>query len=176
MDNWYVFWVKTGYEQEAADAIIATFSDEEVFYHKLLIERFFRKQGSVKKEVHTVFPGYIIIASKLNNDDFFLQARECHKNSDYIIKLLCYGESHQAVMREEERSLLDSLWQGKSCMKTSTGFVEGDHIIITEGPFAGKESLIKSINRHKMQAIVEIEFAGCLRRLEIGLEVIQKYK
>jgi Transcription antiterminator len=172
-DNWYVFWVKMGYEEEAADEIIAAFNNE-VTYQQLLIETFFRKRGKVKKETYTAFPGYIIMASEIENNDFLLRSRESIKNAKYTLKLLRYGESNQAVMREEERTAIESLWQGASSMETSTGFIEGDHIIITEGPFVGSESIIKSINRHKMQAVIEIEFARGLRRLTIGLEVVEK--
>lgn len=173
-DNWYVFWVKTGYEQEAADEIITAFNIGEVFYQQLLIQTLFRKKGKVKKEINAAFPGYIIMASEIGNDDFLLRSRECLRKSKYTLKLLRYGESYQVVMREEERAAIESIWQGENCMETSAGFVEGDHIVITEGPFVGRESVIKSINRHKMEAVIEVEFAGCPRCLTIGLEVVEK--
>lgn len=174
LDNWYVLWVKTGYEKEAADEIIAAFNDDEIAYQKLMIETFFRKQGNVKKEINNAFPGYIIIASMIGNDEFILRSRECIRRSRFIIKLLRYGDGYQAAMREEERAAIKSLWQGKNCMETSTGFIEGDHIVITDGPFVGIESIIKSISPRKRQAVIEIEFAGCLRCLTIGLEIIAK--
>lgn len=174
LDNWYVLWVKTGFEKEAADEITVAFKDDEVIYQQLMIETFFRKQGKVKKEINNAFPGYIIIASMICNDEFILRSYECIRRSRFIIKLLRYGDGYQAAMRKEERAAIESLWQGKYCVETSTGFIEGDHIVITDGPFVGIESIIKSISPRKRQAVIEIEFAGCLRCLTIGLEIIAK--
>lgn len=77
-------------------------------------------------------------------------------------------------MREEERAAIDCLWQGKDCIETSTGILAGDHVVVTDGPFKGRESIIVSISPRKRQAIVEIEFMGGVRQATIGLEIIER--
>ena len=172
-DHWYVFWVKTGLEEKAAVEIKAAFNGAATPL-QLTVETFFRKQGKVKKETHFAFPGYVFVATEIENDEFVIRARECVHKSKSVMKLLCYDNVNEAAVREEERVLIERIWQGKNCVETSTGFIEGDRIVVNEGPFIGRESIIKEIHLRRRQAIVEIEFMGEVRRITIGLEIIEK--
>lgn len=40
--------------------------------------------------------------------------------------------------------------------------------------FIGTKSIIKSVNRHKMQAVIEVEFMGGIRRTTISLEIVKR--
>mgnify|MGYP003735036107 CR=1 FL=1 len=77
-------------------------------------------------------------------------------------------------MREEERAILDNLWQGKNCIKVSTGFIKGDSIVITDGPFVGRESIIKEVHPRRREAIVEIELMGRICQATVGLEIVER--
>ena len=169
----YVFWVKTGQEEKAAEEIKATFIDE-VTPLQLLVEKFFRKQGKVKKETHNAFQGYVFIVTEISNEHFIIRAKECVRKSNTILRLLCYGDTNEAAMREEERAAIDHLWQDKNCIEVSIGYIKGDHIVITEGHFKGRESVIKELHPHRRQAIVEIEFMGGIRQMTVGMEIIEK--
>ena len=52
--------------------------------------------------------------------------------------------------------------------------IVGDRVTITEGPLAGYESYIKKINRHKMEAVVQIEMMNAPRDVTVGLEIVKK--
>ena len=56
----------------------------------------------------------------------------------------------------------------------STGYIEGDHIIITDGPLKGYEALIKKIDRHKRIAFIEINLLNQPNIIKVGLEIISK--
>jgi len=172
-DFMYVFWVKTGREEQALKQIDTAFGNDVVIL-QLMVETFFRTQGKVIKKTKLAFPGYIFLTSEIENNEFIFRSRECARHSLSILKPLRYNGTFQAAMREDERAMIDYLWQGKNCIETSTGFFEGDHVIITDGPFKGRESFIKSIAPRKRQAIVEIEFMGRLISTTIGLEIIEK--
>ena len=45
---------------------------------------------------------------------------------------------------------------------------------ITSGPLVGMESRIKKINRHKREALVEMEVMGAVREVRVMLEVVGK--
>lgn len=49
------------------------------------------------------------------------------------------------------------------------GFIEGDKIYIESGSMVGMESVIKEINRKKMEVSFELEFIGGIRRFTVGL-------
>ena len=172
-DYMYVLWVKTGREEQALKQIQIEFGDSVSCLH-LLVEIFFRKQGKVIRLIKPAFPGYIFITTEIGNNDFLTQAKRCARNSMSILKPLCYNGTYQAVMRDDERAAIDCLWQGKNCIEASTGFFEGDHVVVTDGPLKGRESVIKSISPRQRQAIVEIEFMGRFVSTTIGLELIQK--
>lgn len=172
-DYLYVFWVKTGQEHKAADEIKKAFNDE-VTPLRLLVETFFRKQGKVTKEIRLAFPGYVFVVTEIGNDEFVKRTQESVWKSKAIIRLLCYGDTYDAAMRNEERAAIDCLWQGKDCVETSIGFIKGDRIVITDGHFKGQESIIKEIHPRRRQAIVEIEFMGGIRRATVGLEILEK--
>lgn len=171
---WYVFFTKTGHEQEALNEIKAIFHGGEVEVRQLFIETFFKRHGEVKREIKPAFPGYLFVISSLRNDEFILRLKECIYRSDSIIRILYYGDTNRAALYEEERMVLEQLWMDGDCLGALKGMIEGKRVKILEGAFAGKESLIKKINRHKMQAIVEFEFMGLYRQMTVGLNIIRK--
>lgn len=173
--NCYVLWVRTGQEEKASSEICSIFS-EDVTPMILTVETFFRKKGKVKKEIHLAFPGYIFITTEISNDEFIQCSEDCIRRSSSLIRLLCYGDSNEAAMRDEDREAIRNLWQGKNCLEVSIGFIEGEHVFITEGSFVGRESVIKEIHPRRHEAIVEIEFMGGIRRMSIGLEIIKRLK
>lgn len=172
-DFLFVFWVKTGQEEKAVKEINAVFKDEITFL-KLMVETFFRKKGEVKKVTHLAFPGYLFVITEIKNDEFVMRAQECVRKSKATIRLLCYGDTHEAAICQEERAALDYLWQGKDCIETSKGFIKGERVFITDGPLVGRESVIKEIRPRRRQAIVEIEIMGGVRRATVGLEILER--
>lgn len=38
----------------------------------------------------------------------------------------------------------------------------------------GLESIIRKINRHKRQAIIELDFMGAVRQISVALEILEK--
>ncbi len=54
------------------------------------------------------------------------------------------------------------------------GFIEGDKFYIESGPMVGMESVIKEINRKKMEASFELEFMGNITRFTVGLDLLRK--
>lgn len=171
--NWYAFFVRSGQEAKAADEIKTYFSDK-IETRILSVEVFFKKHRIMKKERRVVFPGYVFVMSGLDNEMFINQCRGLIFHSNLIYKILCYGNTRQAALNEKDVELLEKIWSGQSCLKASVGIMEGDMIRIMEGPFVGQESMIRKVNRHKRQAVVEIDFMGEVRLITIGLDIIRK--
>ena len=172
-DNWYVFFVKTGQEAKAADEI-ETFFPEEIKPRVLFAETLFKKNGIVMRKRQVVFPGYVFVTSKLDNERFIIQCRNLVLHSKAFLRILRYGDTGRAALQEEDVQLLNMLWADQNCLEVSIGIIEGDRVKVIKGPFAGKESLIKKINRHKRQAVIEIPFMGENRLITVGLEIIAK--
>jgi transcriptional antiterminator NusG len=172
-DKLYVLWVKTRAEETAAREIRLVFGDE-VSRRQFLVETFFRKQGSVKKEIRSAFPGYLFLSSGLQDNEFLVRAQKAARQSMHILKALRYGDGYEAAMRQEERAAIDLIWQGRDCLGASNAMAVGQQVVITDGPFVGRESIIKEIHTRRREAIVEIEFMGGVRRATIGLDIIKR--
>lgn len=171
--NWYTLFVKSGQEAKAAEEVKSYFSDKAET-RVLFVETYFRKHGIVKKEKNVVFPGYVFVQSELENELFIIQCKNLIARSALIYKILYYGDTRQAALNERDVELLEKMWPGRDCLEASVGIMEGDKVKIMEGPFVGRESMIRKVNRHKRQAVVEIDFMGEIRSITIGLDIIRK--
>ncbi len=174
--NWYVFFVKTGYERKAIEDFQSIFKESEAVPRQLFVESLFKRNGVTKLDKRSIFPGYIFVISSIENYEFIIRSKECIKKSKVILKILCYGDTCQAALRREESAILEELWAEGDCLRVSKGIIIGDRVQIIEGPFAGKESLIKKINYHKMQALIELEIMGAYREVTIGLNIVKRLK
>ena len=56
----------------------------------------------------------------------------------------------------------------------STGYIEGDKIVITSGPLKGMEGLIRKIDRHKRKAYLKLSFFDREIMTSVGLEITEK--
>jgi len=182
-DDCYVLFIMTGHEKEALQSIDIILDNKSVKPFLPTIELPFRRRGIVKNEIKPMFPGYMFIRTKMPYEEFINKIFGCIRYSSYILKLLNYGGWQQVSMNHNERKMLESLWKEKdennnqnenTCIKSSKAIIEGDTVIVTEGPLKDKESLLKKINRHKMQAVIEVELFGENKEITVGLEIVKK--
>jgi len=175
MLNWYVLMVRTGRERKAIKEIKSTlWNMEEIHPFIPTKEVLFRQNRKVKKETAPLFPGYVFIESVSDQRKFLSETYGLVRASKELLKVLRYGDSDEIAVRNDECALLKNLLNREHCIELSVGVIVGDMIVVREGPFAGKESVIKTVNRHKMQALIELEFMGDMRRVTVGLEIIEK--
>lgn len=170
----YVFHVITGREHKISNTINKKFNTHiaNTFIPKR--EKVCRKVGNIYKKDTIMFPGYVFIESELYNEDFYLQINHFVKCLKDVITILRYGDTNEYAVREDERNKLMLFLNSKYCMELSTGFIEGDKIYIIDGPMAGRESIIRKINRHKMEAVIELNIMGGNLKVTIPIDIISK--
>lgn len=174
MENCYVLFVRTCCEDKIAHRLKERLEPSLFLPFIPVKEKFFRKNGKTKKEYELCFQSYVFIESELVPDEFIIELlREIRACND-IYRIVNYGEKRDIAMRDSERIFLKRLYGVNNCIESSIGFIEGDKIKVTEGPLAGMESSIKTINRHKREAVIEIDFMGSLRQITLGLEIIAR--
>ena len=168
---WYVIWTTTGCEQKLGlwikDYVPADYYDD--CFVPLIDQN--KKINGVWKTVHkTLFPGYLFV----NTDDERIEAfAERIRHSDQFAVVLSTDERF-APVNDEEVFLIENAYANNGVLGSSIGIIEGEHIKILSGPLIGKEGLIKSINRHKRTAIIELSMFGRVSKIKIGLEIISK--
>jgi len=174
MKNCFVLLVKIGYEEKVAQILKSKLEPSLFLPFIPSKEILFRRNGITSKINEICFRGYIFIESEHCIDEFIIRICPFIRMINEIYKIVNYGDKQDIAMRENERTMLKGLYGSNYCIKGSVGFIESDRIRIIEGALMGIESIIKKINRHKREAIIEIEFMGGLRQITVGLEIVEK--
>ena len=173
----YVLFVKTGYEKNVIHEISNTWGIDRIEPFAPMYDARFRKAGRILVEKRQCFPGYVFMESEVGGLDFYLSVRSYVWKSEYVLRFLREGgsDSNQRFsLDENESTLLQKLLNNERCIEMSKGFIEGNKVIVSEGPLNGLEGIIKKANRHKMEAIIEVNMMGAVRCVTVGLEVIER--
>ncbi|WP_196811658.1 antiterminator LoaP [Butyrivibrio sp. VCD2006] len=161
--------VKSGNEHKIQNICVKClrYEDEEVFIPVKVLKK--RIKG-IDKEVETkLFPGYIFFLTNEVEELFFRL-----KKVKELTKILKTGDEFVPLSVKEEQ-FLTRLMNPEYKVDMSTGYIEGDRVVITDGPVMGLEGMIARIDRHKKQAVLKTEFFGKPTEIVVGLEIIDKY-
>ena len=168
--TWYVVQVQTGRERAMCELI------ERVAPASLVGECFTPKYQTQKK-VHgewrdveqLLLPGYVIVDT--GQPELLMQT--LRKIPDFT-RLLTMGETF-APLEERDVEWIGTFTQkGRRAIPMSMGVMEGDRVVVTEGPLVGREALIKRVNRHKSLAILELQICGRTVTIKVGLGIVGK--
>lgn len=168
--TWYVVQVQTGRERAMCELI-------ERLAPKSLVGECFTPRYQTQKKFdgewqdveQLLLPGYVIVDT--SRPDLLMQT--LRKIPDFT-RLLTMGETFAPL---EER---DVEWIGTFTQKwrrtipMSMGVMEGDRVVVTEGPLVGREALIKRVNRHKSLAVLELQICGRTVAIKVGLGIVGK--
>lgn len=166
---WYAIQTTTGQENQTIAMCKALIGEEllqGMFYPKT--ETMKRYEGSWHKEIKPMFPGYVFAVTD-QPEELYNECRKVPK----LTKLLGTDHVPVALTGEEER-WLRKLTNQELVAEMSVGVIEGDRLIVKEGPLMGIEGMVKRINRHKRVAVIEVEMFGQLVEMQLGLEVVEK--
>ena len=173
---WYVIQVMSG-KEEAMRRLLG-----RMVPRSLLADCFtprYETQMKVRGQWQTVtkvlFPGYLIVDTQ--------QVEELHQaltGVPELTRVLSVGEKFVPLTAEERTWISTFASNADHVVPMSTGVVEefadGDRIVVTAGPLKGHEALIKSVNRRKSLAFLEIEMFGRKMTTRVGLGIVAKRK
>jgi transcriptional antiterminator NusG len=178
MENWVVIFVRNGSEEKIKNSLLKNENNREFTPFLPTKEVCYRSKGNVSKKQKLLFPGYVFLKSEIEINTIATKLRNILRNCEnykYIYSILHYGrDKNDVVMRENEKKCWQNLLDTNYCITGSIGCTEGDTVYITSGTLMGIEARIKRINRHKREAIVEMEMMGEIRELKLMLEIIEK--
>lgn len=166
--NWYVLYVKGGSEKK----LEKFFHDNELNAFIPMMEKMHKKNGEYVEVTAPMFPSYLFVKSDLDQKDFNLCLLKLRSQRSGIVKQLKYDNEGTSALREDEKALLERLMDEEHVVKHSKAIIEGDQIIVMEGPLQGMESRIVKIDRHKRLAYLACELLG--RPVRISMEVVKK--
>ena len=168
--EWYVIRVATNDEEK-----VKMFFERNGFETKVLYRELFRKKEEGTAAIRKLlFPGYIFVLSELDALEFDKAITDLRFKYGKYFENLKYDNEGTPALTHEEKRYLSHLAGDDEVVQTSVGFIEGDKVIITDGPLSGMESKIVYINRHKRIAKVEMDFMGEKRTITVPLEIVYK--
>ena len=166
---WYVIQVITGDEKNTVNmckAIVHESTEHEFFIPET--DRKKRLKGKWHNIRKPMFPGYVFISTE-GMDELYEEL----KNVPKLTKVLGTDNMVTPISQPEER-LIKRLTNKQHVAEMSVGYIEGDKLIISEGPMIGMEAMVKKIDRHKRIAILSITMFGNSTDVTMGLEVLHK--
>lgn len=168
---YYVIWTLTGKEDIVKDEIVAQIGQEnKEKIHILTRERKqkYRSEWQIRKE--KLFPGYLFMDLEVSQVE---PVRQALRKATEHAKVLKTGDELYPIHAQEEQ-LLRRLTGDTTNVAVSVGVIEGDKIIVREGPLVGMEGMIKRIDRHKRMAVLEVELFNRVSEVKVGLEIVEK--
>ena len=168
--HWHVIQVLSGQEEK----IIKIISQEK--YHAFIPKqvKIWKRNNLKIRKVLPLFRGYVFIETNETLHDFLTFLNIYVKPVKGFIRLLRYENLEVDTVLPHERAWIESYCDDKFVIEPSIGYIEGDRIIITEGPLMGHESEIKKVNRHKRSVEVEHVMFDQIQRITLDCEVVSK--
>ncbi len=161
---WYLLKCPEGDETdyiERCPKLVTSGKMEEIFCFEY--QRMMRYGGMWHLEKRIALPGYIFLTGTnvMILEKVWQEAKEIGKG---ISLTPC------------EVPYLKDLCQDGILIGISRGVIQNGVPVVTSGPLKGRERLIRSIDRHKRTARIEIPLDGDKKQLTIGLEIYEKEK
>ena len=177
MDNWIVLFVRTGTEEKLLSILKSKLDTREYMPFIPSKEVPYRNKGVIKKLNKMLFPGYLFIKTQVEQNRIADKLSIALRGLNGIYSILHYGnDKNNVALKPQERLYIEQLLNDDFVATGSVGLIEGDEVKIISGPMTGLESRIKKINRHKRQAVIEMDIMGASREVVLMLEVIEKHK
>jgi transcriptional antiterminator NusG len=166
LDFWYGLFVKCSDEDNVKKRLDYSFKEDlRVFVPKReIIER---KAGKLYRREKVLFPGYVFLNGALEQKHI-----EIMYNVPNLYELLKEG-GRPAVIPSEEIDVFKHLMMD-DIIGISDVVVEGDQVIVVNGPLASLEGKILQIDKRRGRAKVAIEFLGQIKRVDLGIRLICK--
>ena len=166
---WYVLWTIGGAEERTRNMINDHI--ERPLYTRCIVP--YRRKREIHRGVSMfvdklLFPSYVFIETDRIDD--FAKCLRRYPGKNIILQT---GEFFSPIYAEEEYFLTDML--GKNdIIDSSSGYLDGERVMVTSGPLRGYENRIKKVVRRKSLAILEMTLYD--RRVEtaLGLDLISQ--
>lgn len=167
--RWYVVQVVTGKEEAMCrliERLAPEGSLEECFAPRYATEM--KVRGEWVPAQKPLFPGYLIAVTSEPS----LLADTLRRTPEFT-RLLSVGETFVPLHDQDQAWIGAFTKRGSRVVPMSTGVMEGDHVVVVDGPLVGCEAMIKGVNRHKSLAILEFEICGRKVTTKVGLGIVR---
>ncbi len=165
-EKWYALFVTTGEEDNVRARINFKLKGEfrAVVPKRRMRER---KEGKWEEKVRTLFPGYILLNGQIGSRRY-----EMIKDIPGVIRILRDSDGPQEIS-ENEIGVISRLTADNEIIDLSRVYVEGEKVVVVEGPLLGLDGSIRSIDKRKGRVKVIFNLMGEPREVELSVTLVQ---
>lgn len=166
---WYVIHTMAGLEQKCmqqCQECIDASAYRDMFIPRYITKKHFKKAWH--EVIKPLFPGYLFVDTD-EIEPIILGLKQFRQYT----KLLRDGEMISPI-KKDEQEFLWLMMDKDYVVQYSEGFLIGDEVYITSGPLKRTQGWIRTVDRHRRIAKMEIPIFGRQTLIEVGLGTIAR--
>lgn len=169
---WYVVHCYSGYEKKVCHAIeqrIDTMGMRDKIFDVIVPtqEEIEVKEGKRKTVEKRVFPGYILVEMKLDEDSWYVV-----RNTPGVTGFVGMGNDPTPLRQEEVKQIMDRM--ADEAPKVKVSFKVGQRVRIVSGPFNDFPGMVAAIDPDKSKVRVMVNFFGRDTPVELDFLEVEK--
>lgn len=168
----YAVQVRTGTEARVCKLLKHDMRDVITDCFTPVIETKRATKGVWRTVRERLLPGYVFIETRKPLETF----QKLKRIPAFTRLLGTNGDVFTPLTRDEVAWLNIHTDATTHTVAMSTGYIEGDRVVVAKGPLKGHEYEIKKIDRHKRRAWIEFEMCGKTFLKPFGFECMYKTK
>lgn len=170
--RWYVIHTYSGYENKVRQNLehrIDTMEMQDQIFRVIVPteEEIEIKNGQRRTVQKKVFPGYVMVQMRLNENSWYVV-----RNTPGVTSFVGHGNKPTPLEDDEVKSILKQMEQEAPRVKVS--YQVGQAIKITDGPFTDFEGIVDAIDHERGRVRVLVSFFG--REAPVELDFLQVTK
>ncbi len=169
---WYVVHCYSGYENKVHHAImqrIATMNMQDKIFDVIVPteDEIEVKDGKRRKVERRVFPGYILVEMKMDEDSWYVV-----RNTPGVTGFVGMGNEPTPLRPEEVKAIMDRMEKTDPIVKVN--FKVGQKVRIIGGPFTDMIGTVSNIDPDKQRVRVMVSFFGRDTPVELDFLEVEK--
>lgn len=169
---WYVVHCYSGYENKVRHAIeqrIETMGMRDKIFDVIVPteEEIEVKDGKRKTVERRVFPGYILVEMKMDEDSWYVV-----RNTPGVTGFVGMGNEPTPLRAEEVKQIMDRM--SEEAPKVKVTFKIGQKVRIVDGPFNDFIGTVSEIDQDKSKVRVMVNFFGRDTPVELDFLEVEK--
>ncbi|MBC8098378.1 MAG: transcription termination/antitermination protein NusG [Armatimonadetes bacterium] len=169
---WYVVHCYSGYEYKVCHAIeqrIETMGMRDRIFDVIVPteEEIEIKDGKRRNVEKRVFPGYILVQMKMDEDSWYVV-----RNTPGVTGFVGMGNDPTPLRQEEVKAILDRMANEKPVVRVN--FKIGQKVRIIDGPFNDFIGTVSSLDPDKSKVRVMVSFFGRDTPVEVDFIEVEK--
>lgn len=171
--HWYVVHTYSGYEDAVKQALmqrIESMSMQDKIFDVIVPKetQIVVKKGKPKTEKKRLFPGYVLVNMIVDDESWYVV-----RNTPNVTGFVGSGTIPVPVSAEEFGVIERHMGEDNQ-PKFKITLDNGDLVMVLDGPFAGYEGVIKSIDQEKGKVKVNITMFGRETAVELDFDQVKK--